>query len=550
MRTKTGLGTLIAASAGATLFSSGTVSAAVTQGVPAPYVNSSNSVNASDPHVKPCVKGGVSGFCLFTSQDLNEGDTTAGYPSGDPNHYPMSSTLGFFSTDGITWTPASAPLLTESAYTSRNWVPSGAKHLWAPSAASDGRGNWFLYVPDISNLSQQHTASFIGVSKSTTGPMGQYTPFQRITISTGPGGRTYASDPDVIQTSGGSFLFYANGDGENCGTISVAQLNTTTMADVTNPQVLQVSGFEVLGGCTESSKGQTPGLKHPLPYMEGPHVYDTSGWPTGAPGPYLLVVPTKPSVMPPECVLNVQGQPGTQNEVIAYATASSVAGPYTYQGILMCGSAQEYTDQASIVPIPKGGQRPLIMIYHDGPGANNGHHRTLHGECLPYGSGIFPGSIRTGGTTTADSGAIHDCLSTFDPNMIALKSGVTNRVLSGNGTLVANRFAVGPWEHFHLFDSSNRPIPAVPGFTSFPGASWKADANGRFVTTSNQTTPLAANSTTVGAAQQYNPNFSSFGSVFFYAPTGRGVRTVPSDGTLRGDVDPFGGQEGFTVLHY
>jgi hypothetical protein len=90
MRTKKRWGTLIALGAAATLFPSGMALAAVTQGVPAPYVNSSNSVNGSDPHVKPCVNRGVNGFCLFTSQDLNESDTTS-------TLYPMT----FFTPNGF-----------------------------------------------------------------------------------------------------------------------------------------------------------------------------------------------------------------------------------------------------------------------------------------------------------------------------------------------------------------------------------------------------------------------------------------------------------------
>src|SRR6185436_10961762 len=97
-----------------------------------------------------------------------------------PNHYPMTLTLGYFSTNGITWNAAPSALMYESAYTVRGWVPSGAKHLWAPSAARGSDGNWYLYVPDISDLSKQDTASFIGVSKSTVGPMGPYVPVKQM----------------------------------------------------------------------------------------------------------------------------------------------------------------------------------------------------------------------------------------------------------------------------------------------------------------------------------------------------------------------------------
>ena len=43
--------------------------------------------NASDPDMEQCSFQGVNGYCMYTSQDLNQG-----------GNYPMSNTLGFFST--------------------------------------------------------------------------------------------------------------------------------------------------------------------------------------------------------------------------------------------------------------------------------------------------------------------------------------------------------------------------------------------------------------------------------------------------------------------
>jgi hypothetical protein len=518
-------------------------SATVTAGVPAPYVTPNN---ASDPHAKPCTLGGQAGVCLYVSHDMD--GTTA--PGG--NGYAMDATNGWFSTDGINWS-GPTPLLNEKAYVDKGWTPSGADHLWAPSAAQGPDGNWYLYVPDITNVNAQHTSSFIGVSKGP-GPLGPFVPQAQIFGSSSVHGG-YASDPDVISSGGQNYLAYANGDGSNCGSLSIAQLNSSMTGFATTPQPLNISGVPTSIWGTNCSDPNNPVSL----YMEGPHLYNTSSWPAGAQpagGPFLLLVPIQPKNVPPECMANVQAQPGKNDELIAYATSPTVTGTYSYRGILMCGSQSEFTDQASLIPITRGSNRPLILIYHDGHPDSTGHHRTIHAECLPYGAGIFPGSIRTGGTTFAQSGAIHDCLGTFDPNMIGLRSSVTGQYLSGNGTLVANRYAIGPWEHFHMFTANGAPIPASAGSTqgvSFPGATWQADANGLFVTGSSQTVPLKSDSSTPGAAQQYNPNFSGSASgteVFFYAPTGRGVRTNPSTSQLLADVDPFGAQESFTVMHY
>src|SRR5579872_2550330 len=108
----------------------------------------------------------------------------------------------------------------------------------------------------------------------------------------------------------------------------------------------------------------------------------------------------------------------------------------------MCGSANEWTDQGSIMPVTTtrtGGHTALIFVYHDGPGRDSaGNHRTLHAECLMYdaadthGAGSGPGlngniapSIRTAGTQFTDSGAEANCLTSFDSTSVALRSPAT-----------------------------------------------------------------------------------------------------------------------------
>ena len=570
--------------------------AAVTQGVPAPYVT---TANGSDPHTKPCVHNGQHGICLFTSQDLQQGAVTTGYPSGQANSYPMSQTLGYFSTDGINWGQPTT-LLTESTYQSQGWVQTsfnGASfnplHLWAPSAQQGTDGNWYLYVPDISDSMHPATSSFVGVSKSTTGdPMGPYTPIGKVSIS------DYASDPDVVDTMSGRFgtgpyLAWADGDGSNCGGISVAPLSNDMMtlnAAPTRPF------FDAIPSTFGTPCTDRFGRSHF--YMEGPHIYNTSlggpgspnaaagNWPPGMPATYLMVVPVKPTSTPPECATSVQGQPGTANELIAYMTASSPLGDlhadgtyhWTYGGILMCGSQKEYTDQGSIIPVSTstrtGGHTPLIFVYHDGPGANStGHHRTIHAECLLYDAfddsgtpgtggpmGNIAPSIRTSGTQFTDSGAEANCLTSFDSTSVALRSpaifmtnGKPAMFASGNGALTANRYGVGPWEKFRLQQGATT-LPATfadPGSARTNGVSIVAEANNKFVSiTGGIGSCLNANTTTVGPSQLFD-------FIPSYVPHGEGGTIFRSEHTNNGEASDFTtsqvcdeGDQTWFVYHY
>jgi hypothetical protein len=503
----------------------------------------------------------VAGICLFTSQDLQQGAVTTGYPSGQANSYPMSQTLGYFSTDGINWGQPTV-LMKESTYQSLGWVQTlfnGASfnplHLWAPSAQQGSDGNWYLFVPDISDSMHPSTSSFIGVSKSTTGdPMGPYTPIGQVNV---PG---YASDPDVVDTMSGRFgtgpvLAWADGDGSNCGGISIAPLDNFDMTTLNGTPTRPI--FDNIPSSWGTPCTDQFGRSHF--YMEGPHIYNTTlggpgspgaaagNWPAGTPGPYLMVVPIKPTQTPPECATNLQGQPGTANELIAYATAGSPLGDlhadgtyhWTYGGILMCGSQKEFTDQGSIVPVTTstrtGGHTPLIFVYHDAPGANStGHHRTIHAECLLYSVlGSIAPSIRTAGTQFTDSGAEANCLTSFDSTSVALKSPAIigfnpdkpSMFASGNGALFANRFGVGPWEKFRLKQGATT-LPATftdSGSTRTNGVSILAEANNKFVSvTGGVGSCLVANTTTVGPSQLFDfippTDFGpTAGAIFFHS---------------------------------
>lgn len=446
--------------------------------------------NASDPDIQECVSGGVLGYCMYTSQDLNQ--------SGN---YPMSNTLGFFSTDGLHWT-AQGVIFSESAYVSRGWVQSGAKHLWAPAMYRSG-DTYYLFDPDVSDTSQQHSSSFIGVSVSNSGPFGPFTPMTRITNPMGdpnnfnqPWNGGYASDPAVFHDNvrgGGTYLVFANGDtsSRNCGNISIAALDEATMS-ISNSQIIAINGVNALG--VQSGSCISTGM----PYLEGASLYrtDLGYWGTGAPGSYLLVFAAKPTSRPAACASNL-GEPNTANEVIAYAVASSATGPYTYKGILMCGSSTEWTNQATLMPlktadsVDQNTHRAIAMYYHDGPSGN--HNRKVHAQCLAFGGGSFAATMRPVSTSQGFMPSFTECLAgdvktswgLQEPNGQMLTtllnvSGVANGTLNDG----LGRVAMGHYERFEVADSNGfftQPAGLIGTTGTFSSADLFSHANLKWV---------------------------------------------------------------------
>ncbi len=520
---------------------------ATTTGVPAPYITTQPS---GDPHPEPCQLNGQTGVCLYTSQDLAEGKVTTGYPAFNQNAYPMTNTLGYFSTDGVNW-QGPWTLMQESTYVTMGWTPSGAKHLWAPDAHQGADGNWYLYVPDLSDTTHPSDSSFIGVFESTGGPMGPFNiPVGQVQMPGGPVGNIgYASDPDVVDTGSGRmgplpYIYWNDRDNGSlgngqvaCGGISVAPLDSD-MFTVGTPTRLDFTGIPQSWGTCKDTYGRTH------PYMEGPHVYDTSlaGWPDGTPGPFLMVVPIKPVNVPPACANSVQGQPGTSNQLVAWLTSGSPTGPFAYGGIIMCGSLKEWTQQGGIFPMKTSGntqgRTPLIYVYHDANPGSSGHNRTLHAECLFFGNGRLAQSIRTAGTQASQSGAEADCLNGMaDKNTVAIQSPSSGMFVSqnGNNTLTPNRTGVGPWERFTLYAGhGTQPLDPTSSMTSgsiFNG-SWGSNVSGLATATSS-----GANITTTsgtGNSSVFNFMFSNQNVQISSVQTGQWVRTNGTS-SLRAD---------------
>jgi hypothetical protein len=328
--------TALALASGCTRHSSSSRPAPATGGhavnTPNPLVPSRNT---SDPQVRVFDDR----LYLYTSADLGVSGTWS-------NPYPMNATSvysvgpGSASAAPSAWDDGGA-VLRESQYA---WVPAGANHLWAPDCNRMG-GTYYLYVPDVTDADDA-LSSKIGVSTGSS-PTGPFTPQGTLAIT------GYASDPSTfIDADGKAYLVFADGDYSTCGGLSIARLGADMISLATAPQPVSISGLP------RSSVGQCADKDHP--YLEGAGL-DHFG--ADGKNQYFLYFAMKPD---------------DQNEVIAYATAPAPLGPYTYRGIIMNGSATEWTNQASIV---RWGSR-WLFFYHDGPSGT--HARKVRAECLRF----------------------------------------------------------------------------------------------------------------------------------------------------------------------
>jgi beta-xylosidase len=380
--------------AGSVVLAVVTSGAAIAFGEVPASANTSGSItqweNSSDPELFQCPRVRSNGWtlCLMTSEDM--GNQPVPYGT-EKNHYPMNRTKLFRliddadASDPANWLYMGAPL-TESALYGRG-VPADAFHLWAPAARSID-GAFYPDVLDRSSKAAESTSSRIFAFKSTQAAgNGGYTFLGRIDTSprfVNVPNTGYASDPHIaLPYDGNRWLYYANGDNSNCGGISYAKLLTSDMSRLATPPAEAVfTGFENSG----LEKGPACG-GFDRPYIEGPAVYrwDEIGAPWEMPYWYIMVFAAKPGdgVIPPGC--------STDNEVIAYAGANSIDGPWDYQGIIMCGSegenGGEWTNQASITPHTANNGKTLIA-WHDGSGTDGKHNRRTHLSCVVWGADL------------------------------------------------------------------------------------------------------------------------------------------------------------------
>jgi hypothetical protein len=334
----------------------------------------------------------------------------------------------------------------------------------------------------------------------------------------------YMSDPDVFVDGDNRYLTWADGDGSNCGGLKSAKLNSDMRTLVSGTtQTLTVNGLGVLGDC--GGKGR--------PYLEGPSLYK---WNFNNPvHSWNLFFAAKPTSVPTECNANNTGKnsANTTNEVIAWATADLAQGPFTYRGIIMCGSTTEWTNQATITSTSNG---RMIIIYHDGPAAPN-RQRKLHAECLYLNFGEIGGVYRQAqnapygfdNCTQSNANSAFEGLRAEDPQQPGLPTIIST--LNGGGDLKANRYAVGPWERYRFELVTSPDTYAI-----------RSLANNQFVCgPANNVTPLAPTCTSAsGTALFIKQNIVKTEYFRLLAASGGGYVSIAADAKLYVGTDFLG----------
>ena len=444
--------------------------------------------NAADPHVFRCAHPGDANqlaWCMVTSQDLNQAPIDPSGPGS--NYYPMDKTLGQYSSNGVNWYNQG------TALTEAKIGRSGFKHMWAPAATwvkkSSSVSEYYMYSPNLTNkndrLSQRIFVTYSGLPMRGYGDNnipGTSSKWREIIPGTGDPRYNnssakgwYMSDPDVLidhttpgHPTANRYLIWANGDYATCGGYSIRKMTSAyTIENMTSESqaFITINGMmngnaidggnynnefdQGLGTCTTSS-----GTLVQRPYIEGASLYRKDTLPEDVqalPGKYILMFGAKPSVTPGVC--RAPGQPNTANSVLAYATSSSVTGPYEYQGIIMCGSTTEWTNQGTLITVKgKDNQDLLGLVYHDGKAApgQTPRNRQVHSECLYVHNGRFLLTTRTK-DGMSDLGTRGWCLRT-DEQVAALKSASTGKyVTSKSGQpLQATSPRIGLWEQFGI----------------------------------------------------------------------------------------------------
>jgi hypothetical protein len=526
-----------------------TVLALMLTGLPANADNTDNyfaspgTLNSSDPYTYRCNQYGVPGWCMVTSQDMNRAPY---YPddSTRENYYPMDRTLMRFSKDGLAWS-APTVVLDEAVMTYRTGKVANADHVWAPAVRrvgldTDNYGNQYLYVPALTDANKR-LSSRIFTTFWNGNPT--YNPFYNppgfsyqpgdpgIHEVTGAPAGLYMSDPDVFSDAvnwqtdtSKDYLLWADGDAGSCGGLSMRKMRNwreiEPFSNAADAQV-KVTGFPSSWNCTPA------GSANPHPYFEGASLYNMSNfrWTSleGKPAQkYTMIFAVKPKSTPSECS-TANGEPGTNKEAIAYATATNVTGPYAYQGIIMCGSSTEWTNQASLMEVQaSNGDFRLVLVHHDGkatPYDTTPRTRQLHAECLYTVNGKFIKTMRSTDGIASTSGSPAWCLR--EPNIRALKSVSNGKYITSRSTgLKAGATFIGPWEQL----SMRQPATGLE-------LNWRQ--NGQYLRSLSDG-KLVADRTVVGEWERYTPQaVSGKADTFRFRDYQGRYFQVQSDGSIK-----------------
>lgn len=505
------------------------------------YFASPGTVNSSDPYVFRCNQYGYAGWCMVTSEDLGIAPIKVGQPG--ENYYPMDRTLMRFSRDGLKWSAPS--VVSDETYmrTKSGYKVANADHMWAPAVRrvgldSDNYGTQRLYVPGLTNANNKYSSRIFTTawqSNPTNNPF--YNPPGFSFLGGDPGVKEvtgapaglYMSDPDVFSDAvnwqtdtSKDYLLWADGDFGNCGGLSMRKMtSSSSIQPFTDPVTAQVkvTGFPSNWNCTPA------GSANPHPYFEGASLYNMSNfrWTSaeGKPTKYTMVFAVKPKTVPTECSSSV-GETNSNFEAIAYATASTVTGPYTYQGIIMCGSTTEWTNQAALMEVQgANGEWRLVLVHHDGKQTGNSttpRNRQLHAECLYTVNGKFIKTMRAEGISTL-SGSKQWCLA--NEHIRAMKSVSNGKYVSSKTAgLTATATYIGPWEQFSMAQSGASDLR----FNSRNGSKW--------VSSDRNNGKIIADRTSAGAWEMFTPVKVS-GDIYRFKDSQGKYWQVQSDGSLK-----------------
>ncbi|MFF4620876.1 glycoside hydrolase family 43 protein [Nonomuraea jabiensis] len=279
------------------------------------------------------------------------------------------------STDMVNWTDHGSPL----SLTTFSWAKSDA---WAGQAVYRN-GKFYWYVP-TTNRATGRMAIGVAVSDSPTGPFSDA--LGRPLVENGE------IDPTVfIDDDGQAYLYWGNPH------LWYVKLNA---------DMISYSGSATQIPLTTAGFGTRTGdANRPTLFEEGPWVYKRNGL-------YYIVFAAK-------CC----------SEFIAYSTASSPTGPWTYRGTIMPTQGSSFTNHPGIVDYQGGS----YFFYHNGalPGGG-GFTRSVAVEKFTYGSG---GTIPTINMTTSGAPQV----GTLNPYVrqeaetIAWESGVETETSSEGG---------------------------------------------------------------------------------------------------------------------
>jgi arabinoxylan arabinofuranohydrolase len=289
--------------------------------------------------------------------------------------FDMTEWRAYSSSDMVNWTDHGSPLSLDTF----SWASANA---WAGEVV-ERNGQFYWYVP-VTNEATGSMAIGVAVSDSPTGPFEDALGHPLV--------ENGEIDPTVfIDDDGQAYLYWGN---PNLWYVTLNEDMTSFSGEPTQIP-LTTEGF----GSREGNPDR------PTLYEEAPWVYERDGL-------YYMVFAA-------ECC----------SEFIAYSTAPSPTGPWTYGGTIMPTEGTSFTNHAGVIDFQGGS----YFFYHNGAlEGGHGFHRSVAVEEFEYNAdGTFPT------ITMSEDGAPQ--VGTLDPyaqqeaETIAWSSGVETEPSSEGG---------------------------------------------------------------------------------------------------------------------